>query len=70
MESTTVEMPTIGTYEDVAQYLKLQKSTVYRMTCRKEFRPGIYIGQGRFNMSRLAECIQNGTHLQKQWKRK
>jgi predicted DNA-binding transcriptional regulator AlpA len=65
----TITMPTIGTYSQVAEYLQLARATVYRMTCRKQFKPGIYLGQGRFSMSRLRECIEAGSYLHQPWKR-
>ena len=61
-----ITLPAIGTYQEVADYLKLSRKTVYKMCCKKVFARGIYLGRGRFNMSRLKECIeQKGTYLQK-----
>jgi len=59
-----IEMPAIGTYNEVAAYLRLKRSTIYKMTHRGAFKPGIYIGQGRFNMDRLRKCIdEEGSYL-------
>lgn len=58
-----LEMPEIGTYKDVASYLKLARATIYRMVCAGEFKKGIYLGRGRFNMSYLKSCIENGSFL-------
>ncbi len=53
-------------YDDVAAFLRLSKKTIYKMTCQKRFPIGVYLGQGRFNFSRLKECIEkNGTYLRK-----
>lgn len=62
--ATVIPMPAIGTYTDVAGYLKLARRTLYKMTCERRFRQGIYLGGGRFNLSRLRECIEkHGSYL-------
>ena len=53
-----IEMPEIGTTEDMARILRLKRRTVYNMVCRKDFRKGIYLGRGRYNLSRLKQCIE------------
>lgn len=59
-----IELPEIGDYKTVAAYLKLSRKTVYRMTSTKEFRRGIYLGRGRFNLAKLKTCIEKyGTYL-------
>ena len=59
-----IEFPEIGKYADVAAALRLSIKTIYKMTCKKVFARGIYLGRGQFNMSRLKECIEkNGTYL-------
>ena len=59
-----LSMPVIATYGEISDYLKLSRKTVYKMVCEKRFRPGIYIGQGRFNMSRLRDDIEKrGSYL-------
>ena len=59
-----IELPEIGTFEDVMRYLKLARQTIYRMACKKEFRHGIYLGRGRFNMHKLKYCIEkHGSYL-------
>lgn len=60
----TVELPEIGDYNTVAAYLKLARKTLYRMTSQGEFRRGIYLGRGRFNLAKLKMCIEKyGTYL-------
>ena len=59
-----ITLPVIGTYREVANYLKLSRKTIYKMTCKRQFARGIYLGRGRFNMSKLKECIEKkGTYL-------
>ena len=61
---SVIEMPEIGTYAEVAAYLRLSRKTVYKMCSQDTFRKGVYLGRGRFNLSRLKECIEkNGTYL-------
>ncbi len=65
-----MQFPEIGTYEDVASCLKLSRKTVYKTVCLKEFKKGIYLGRGRFNMEKLKKCIENeGTYLNDRDKR-
>ncbi len=54
-----MDFPEIATYSEVAKALRLSKSTLYSMVSRKELKRGIYIGQGRFNMTRLKDCVVN-----------
>jgi len=62
--TSQLQMPEIATYAEIAEYLKLSKKTVYSMTHEKRFKQGIYIGQGRFNLSRLKAAIEEtGSHL-------
>lgn len=64
VEIKKIELPEIVTYEEVATYLRLSIKAIYQMVHRKEFRKGIYLGRGRFNMSKLRYCIdQYGTYL-------
>lgn len=61
---TSITMPEIATYAEVAQYLKLSRRTVYKMCSLGDFRRGVYLGRGRFNMSRLRDCIEReGSYL-------
>jgi predicted DNA-binding transcriptional regulator AlpA len=53
-----IDFPEIGTYSDVAQALRMSKKTIYKKVSLKHFRKGIYIGSGRFNMSKLQKCIE------------
>ena len=64
MDSKKIELPEIVTYKEVAEYLRLSKTAVYQMVYRNEFRKGIYLQRGRFNMSKLRYCMeQYGTYL-------
>lgn len=63
MSTETVSFPKIGKAGDVAQVLCKSKKRVQNMVSKKRFKPGIYIGDGRFNLSRLKECIENGSYL-------
>ena len=66
MSEAMISMPVIATYEDVAAYLKLSKKTVYKMVCEGVFPSGVYIGHGRFNLTRLADHIdKHGSFLRK-----
>ena len=59
-----IQLPEIGTYEDMAACLKLSRKTVYKMVCHGDFKRGIYLGRGRFNIDRLKTCIEKeGTYL-------
>jgi excisionase family DNA binding protein len=64
MEFKKIELPEIVTYEEIASYLRLSRKAIYQMVHRNELKKGIYLGRGRFNMSKLRYCIdQHGTHL-------
>lgn len=52
-----VLMPEIATTEQVAEYLKLEQRTVYNYTGSKAWVKGVYLGRGRYNMTRLKEAI-------------
>lgn len=54
------DMPQLATYNEVASYLGKPVKTIYNMVTRKAFKPGIYIGDGRFNMTRLKDAIEKG----------
>ena len=56
-------MPLIGKAEDVARLLLKSRKRVQNMVATKRFKAGIYIGDGRFNMSRLKESIEKGSYL-------
>jgi len=59
-----IQLPEIGTYADIAACLKLSRKTVYKLVCLREFKKGIYLGRGRFNIERLKICIErDGTYL-------
>ena len=60
---TTIIMPVIGKAADVARVLAKSKKRIQNMVSRKRFKPGIFIGDGRYNLSRLKECIENGSYL-------
>lgn len=52
-----MELSTIGTYQDAADFLKMSKKTIYKKVSLGHFRKGIYIGSGRFNLSRLQQYL-------------
>lgn len=57
-------LPEIGTYSEVAAYLRYSRKTLYKLVCNKEFKKGVYLGGGRFNMDKLRKCIEmEGTFL-------
>ena len=57
-------LPMLGTYTDIAAFLRLSRKTVYKMVCHKDFKKGIYLGRGRFNMDKLRAYIeQDGRYL-------
>ena len=59
-----IQLPEIGTYAEVAAYLRLSIRTCYKMSCRRDFAHGIYLGRGRFNLARLKHCVEEkGTYL-------
>jgi hypothetical protein len=58
-----VLFPRIGKAGDVALILGKSKKRVQNMASCGRFRKGIYIDDGRFNLSRLKECIEQGSYL-------
>ena len=55
--SDPIAMPRIGTYADMRRFTGRSYQTIARWVCRKKLRPGIYVGQGMFNMSRIRELF-------------
>jgi predicted DNA-binding transcriptional regulator AlpA len=49
----TIEMPRLGTYADMRRLTGKARPTVYKWVCKKRLKPGVYIGQGLFNLSRV-----------------
>ena len=61
-EEQKFAFPEIGTYIEVAFLLKMSTKTIYAYKSR--FPRGVYLGHGRFNISRLKNHIEkNGTFL-------
>lgn len=56
--TATISMPEIGTYSEVSAYLKYSRKTLYKLVCKGEFKRGIYLGGGRFNLNKLRKCIE------------
>jgi len=66
MDNGSVDFPKLANYEEVAEVLRLKKSTVYKMVHFRMFPPGVYLRHGRFNLTRLKEYIEaHGTFLTK-----
>ena len=66
MDNGSVDFPKLANYEEVAEVLRLKKSTVYKMVHYRMFPAGVYLRHGRFNLTRLKEYIErNGTFLTK-----
>ncbi len=57
MELEKVEMPRLGSYADMKKFTGRSYPTIAKWVCRKKLRPGVYIGQGMFNMSRIKELF-------------
>jgi hypothetical protein len=53
----TIAMPRIGSYADLQKLTGRSYQTIARWVCRKKLRPGVYIGHGMFNMSRINELF-------------
>jgi len=51
------DFPEIVKAKDVAQLLKLSPRTVFNMASAGKFARGVYIGCGRYNLTKLKECI-------------
>jgi excisionase family DNA binding protein len=56
--------PTIMTLEEVAKYLRLHKSTVYRMAREGKLPGNKVAGQWRFKKDRLVEWFEEQQRLQ------
>ena len=55
-----IEMPEIVGYSEISKLLKRSPQTVYTYVCYKKFPRGVYIGGGRFNLTRLLACMEAG----------
>ncbi len=65
-----IEMPEIARTDEVRTFLRVDSaSTFYKWMSGKKFKPGIYLGYGRFNMSRLKQCIENEGRFLKRLKK-
>jgi hypothetical protein len=53
----TIEMPRLGGYSDMRRLTGRSYGTIARWVCRKKLRPGIYVGQGLFNIYRIRELF-------------
>jgi hypothetical protein len=49
----------IGTYDDMMKFLKLEKSTLYKMVCHHKLPDGVYLNHGRFNLTKLKRHIED-----------
>lgn len=59
-----IVMPRIGSYADMQKFTGRSYTTVARWVCRKKLKPGVYIGNGMFNMSRIVDYLEKqGTFL-------
>jgi hypothetical protein len=53
----TLEMPRLGGYADMRRLTGKAYPTIAKWVCRKKLRPGVYVGQGLFNLSRVNELL-------------
>ena len=60
MSDLTVEMPRLGTYKDMQKFTGRSYITIAKWVCRKKLRPGIYVGQGLFNMAKIRDLFNKG----------
>jgi hypothetical protein len=59
-EGGGIVLPRIGSYADLQRLTGRSYATVTRWTCRRQLRPGIYVGNGMFNLSRIRDCLEKG----------
>jgi len=45
-----IDLPEIVNYSDMTRLTKKSYSTLSRWACRGDFRPGVYMGRGMFNL--------------------
>jgi hypothetical protein len=50
-------LPQIGGYSDMQRLTGRSYASVTRWVCRRQLRPGVYIGNGLFNMSRIRDYL-------------
>jgi hypothetical protein len=53
----TIEMPRLGSYADMKRLTGRSRTTIYKWVWRKKLRPGIYVGNGLFNICRVNELL-------------
>ena len=53
----TIEMPRLGTYADMKRLTGRSRATIYKWVWRKKLRPGVYVGNGLFNIYRVNELL-------------
>jgi hypothetical protein len=53
----TIEMPRLGSYADMKRLTGRSRTTIYKWVWRKKLRPGLYIGNGLFNIYRVNELL-------------
>ena len=61
---TMAELPEIVGYEEMQMLTKKSYATISRWASRGDFRPGIYMGRGMFNLRQLKYWTEKtGTFL-------
>jgi hypothetical protein len=53
----TIELPRLGSYADMRRLTGRSYGTIARWVCRRKLRPGIYVGNGLFNIYRVKELF-------------
>jgi hypothetical protein len=56
-EQTKIEMPRLGGYSDMRKLTGRSRATIYKWVWRKKLRPGVYVGNGLFNIYRVNELL-------------
>jgi hypothetical protein len=52
-----IELPRLGKYKDMQKLTGRSYQTIARWVCRRKLRPGVYVGKGMFNLSRVRELF-------------
>lgn len=55
--TATIELPRLGGYEDMKRLTGRSRATLYKWVWRKRLRPGVYVGNGLFNLYRVKELF-------------
>jgi hypothetical protein len=55
--TATIEMPRLGSYADMRKLTGRSRATIYKWVWRKKLRPGVYVGNGLFNIYRVQQLL-------------